>query len=77
MFITAVDVVQDADDHHQLVNMLEQSEEMTGEKADITLTMTSRFQSKLKWKMNFKQSIVFSLDPSRFNVTLQELPALD
>jgi transposase len=37
MFITAVDAVQDADDHHQLVNMLEQSEEMTGEKADITL----------------------------------------
>jgi hypothetical protein len=37
MFITAVDAVQDADDHHQLVNMLEQSEEMTGQKADITL----------------------------------------
>jgi len=29
--------VQDADDHHQLVNMLEQSEEMTGKKVDITL----------------------------------------
>ncbi len=37
MFITAVDAVQDADDHHQLVNMLEQAEEMTNEKADITL----------------------------------------
>ena len=37
MFVTAVDAVQDADDHHQLVNMLEQSEEMTGKKADITL----------------------------------------
>jgi transposase len=37
MFVTAVDVVQDADDHHQLVNMLEQAEEMTGQKADITL----------------------------------------
>ena len=37
MFITAVDAVQDAEDHHQLVNMLEQAEEMTGKKADITL----------------------------------------
>jgi transposase len=37
MFVTAVDAVQDADDHHQLVNMLEQAEEMTGKKADITL----------------------------------------
>jgi transposase len=37
MFVTAVDAVQDADDHHQLVNMLEQSEEMTGKKANITL----------------------------------------
>jgi len=37
MFITAVDAVQDAGDHHQLVNMLEQAEEMTGKKADITL----------------------------------------
>jgi hypothetical protein len=37
MFITAVDAVRDAEDHHQLVNMLEQSGEMTGEKADITL----------------------------------------
>jgi hypothetical protein len=36
-FVTAVDAVQDADDHHQLVNMLERSEEMTGKKADITL----------------------------------------
>ncbi len=37
MFITAVDAVQDAEDHYQLVTMLEQAEEMTGEKADITL----------------------------------------
>lgn len=37
MFVTAVDAVQDAEDHHQLVNMLEQAEEMTGNKADITL----------------------------------------
>jgi transposase len=37
MFVTAVDAMQDAEDHHQLVNMLEQAEEMTGEKADMTL----------------------------------------
>ena len=37
MFITAVDAVQDAEDHHQLINMLEQAEEITGEKAIITL----------------------------------------
>ena len=37
VFITAVAAVQDADDHHQLVNMLEQAEEMTGKKAAITL----------------------------------------
>ena len=37
MFVTAIDAVQDAEDHHQLVNMLEQAEEMTGKKADITL----------------------------------------
>lgn len=37
MFITAVDAVQDAEDHHQLINMLEQAKEMTGEKATITL----------------------------------------
>ena len=36
-FVTIIDAVQDADDHHQLVNMLERSEEMTGKKADITL----------------------------------------
>jgi transposase len=36
-FGTAVDAVQDADDHHQMVSMLEQSEGMTGKKADITL----------------------------------------
>jgi transposase len=37
MFITAIDAVQDVEDHHQMVNMLEQAEEMTSEKADITL----------------------------------------
>jgi hypothetical protein len=37
MFVTAIDAVQDAEDHHQLVNMLEGAEEMTGKKADITL----------------------------------------
>jgi transposase len=37
MFVTAIDAVQDADDHHQLVNMLEQAEEMTGNNAAITL----------------------------------------
>ena len=37
MFITAIDAVQDTEDHHQMVNMLEQVEEMTSEKADITL----------------------------------------
>lgn len=37
MFVTAIAAVQDAEDHHQLVNMLERAEEMTGKKADITL----------------------------------------
>jgi transposase len=37
MLITAVDTVRDADDHHQLVNMIEQSEETVGEKAGITV----------------------------------------
>jgi transposase len=37
MLITAVDTVQDADDHRQLVNLIEQAEEITGKKADITL----------------------------------------
>ncbi len=37
VLITAVDTVQDAEDHHQLVNMLEQAEDTTGKKADITL----------------------------------------
>ena len=37
MFVTAIDAGQDAEDHHQLVNMLERAEEMTGKKADITL----------------------------------------
>jgi transposase len=40
MFVTAVDAVQDAEDHHQLINMLEQAEEMTGKKADMTLADT-------------------------------------
>lgn len=37
LLITAVGVVRDAEDHHQLVNMLEQAEDITGKKADITL----------------------------------------
>ena len=37
LFITAVEAVQDAEDHQQLVNMLEQAEDITGKKADITL----------------------------------------
>jgi transposase len=40
LLITAVDTVQDAEDHHQLVNMMEQSEDTTGKKADITLADT-------------------------------------
>jgi transposase len=40
LLITAVDTVQDAEDHHQLVNMLEQAEDTTGKKADITLADT-------------------------------------
>jgi transposase len=40
VLITAVDTVQDAEDHHQLVNMLEQAEDTTGKKADITLADT-------------------------------------
>jgi len=39
MFVTAVDAVQDADDHHQLVNMLEQAEEMTGRRLISRLPM--------------------------------------
>ncbi len=37
MFIAAIDAVQDNEDHHQLVNMLERAEEITGKKAEITL----------------------------------------
>ena len=37
MLITAVEAVGDAEDHHQLVNMLEQAEDITGKKADVTL----------------------------------------
>jgi transposase len=37
MLITAVDAVQDTDDHHQLVNMIEQAEAIIGKKADITV----------------------------------------
>lgn len=40
VLITAVDTVQDAEDHHQLVNMLEQAEDTIGKKADITLADT-------------------------------------
>lgn len=36
MLITAVDAVRDTDDHHQLINMVEQAEEIIGEKAAIT-----------------------------------------
>jgi hypothetical protein len=37
MLITAVDAVRDTDDHHQLVNMVAQAEEMVGKKVDITI----------------------------------------
>jgi len=37
LLITAVEAVRDPDDHHQLVNMMEQAESITGKKADITL----------------------------------------
>jgi transposase len=37
MLITAIEAVRDADDHHQLVNMVVQAEEIIGEKADITV----------------------------------------
>ncbi len=37
MLITAVDTVRDTDDHHQLVSMIEQAEEMVGKKAGITV----------------------------------------
>ena len=37
LFMTAADVVQDPDDHHQLISILEQSEENTGKQADISL----------------------------------------
>lgn len=37
LFLTAVDVVQEPDDHNQLIPMLEQSEENTGVLADISL----------------------------------------
>lgn len=40
MLITAVETARDAEDHHQLVNMLEQAEDITGKKADITLADT-------------------------------------
>lgn len=37
MLITAVDTVRDADDHHQLINIVEQAEDMIGKKANITV----------------------------------------
>jgi hypothetical protein len=37
LFLTAVDIVQESDDHNQLIPMLEQSEENTGVRADISL----------------------------------------
>jgi transposase len=37
MLITAVDAVRDTDDHHQLVNMMEQAEDTAGVKAAITI----------------------------------------
>lgn len=37
MLITAVDTVKDTDDHNQLVNMIEQAEETTDEKAGVTI----------------------------------------
>ncbi len=37
MLVTAVDAVQDAADNNQLIPMMEHAEEMTGQKADMTL----------------------------------------
>ena len=37
MLITAIDAVRDTDDHHQLINMVEQAKEIVGKKADITV----------------------------------------
>lgn len=37
LFMTAVDAVQDPDDHGQLIPMMEQAEENTGEKAEMSL----------------------------------------
>ena len=37
LFMTAADVVQDPNDHHQLIPMLEQAKENTGKQADLSL----------------------------------------
>jgi transposase len=37
LFMTAADVVQDPDDHHQLISTLEQAEENTGKQAELSL----------------------------------------
>ena len=37
LFMTAADMVQDPDDHHQLIPMLEQAEKNTGKQADLSL----------------------------------------
>ena len=38
MFVSAINGMQDADNHQQLVYILKRAEEMTGKKAYITLT---------------------------------------
>lgn len=38
LFLTGIDAVPDPEDHNQLIPMMEQSEETTGKKVDITLT---------------------------------------
>lgn len=46
MLITAVDVVKETTDTNQLIPMMQQSEEMTGHKADITLADAGYYSSK-------------------------------
>ena len=41
LFITAADVAMTPDDYQQLVPMLEQAEEMTGERAEVTFWWTA------------------------------------
>ena len=46
--ITATDVVNSAADSGQLVSMLEEAEEVTGERRGQTLVMTERYQADLR-----------------------------